>query len=162
MPPTKMNQRQITGTVPMITPPHPRQRTRKSCTPRLLPNPGALLNKGSRRPPTPTAERQRAGKVSTTASLHPRRPSLNQASLPNGSPGPGPRPRGSLGTFHHGKVPRPQAKLPPSPPQAEFLTPQKYKKVPLLRTSPREGPFFTPPPPDGRGPSKTADRTPAR
>ncbi len=55
--------------------------------PAIVSNPGALLNKGSRKLASPTAERQRAGKVSTTTSLHPRRSGFHQAALPNGSPG---------------------------------------------------------------------------
>ena len=120
----------------------------------IVAKPGAFLNKGSRKPPSPAAERQRAGNVSTTTSLHPRRSNLHPASLPNGSPGSGPagpalgsrtepseagqcgRRRGkgmqqgipclqgvpcgmdfdpTSGTFHHWKVPRPQAKQPLTP-----------------------------------------------
>ena len=65
------------------------RRIRKKPHPAIAAMPGALLNKGSRNLTSPTAERQRAGKVSTTTSLHPRRPNFHPASLPNGSPGSG-------------------------------------------------------------------------
>ena len=71
------------------------------------------------------------GERSTTTSLHPRRSIFLQASLRNGSPGPGPQTRRTLATFLRGKVARPQAEHPrPRPPQrAKSPRPRRRWKI---------------------------------
>ena len=79
--------------------------------PAIAAQPGALLNKGSRTPPTPTAERQRAGKGAQPQVCTRAGQDFTQLPSRMAPPGPGPQPRRTLVTFLRGKVTRPQAEL---------------------------------------------------
>ena len=105
-------------------PTHNHRACAKKPHPAIVSNPGALLNKGSRKLTSTTAERQRAGKgalpqVSTRAGQVKSRLPFRMA-----PPGPGPQPRRTLVTFLRGTVTRPQAEHPrPRPSQrAKFPT----------------------------------------
>ncbi len=124
----------ITGTVPVITTHRTQTSHQKTSHPAIAAQPGALLNKGSRNLASTTAERQRAGKVSTTTSLHPRRSSLHQASPPDGSPGSGASAPANFGYFPSRESSSPAGETPPTPPAGETLPPSPKTKLPWTFT----------------------------
>ena len=104
----------IIGTVPMITvhrtPDNaPQNAPRDCCQARRASKQGKQKANNTHRRAAAGGER------STTTSLHPRRPSLNQASLPNGSPGSGAAAPVIFGYFPSLESTSPAGETPPVP-----------------------------------------------